>query len=76
MATQSAPDTTLDGFVTRPLLAVTALIFLLNAPTLTVFGTPTAKIGGAVLYLGGALAMASVGKLVLIGSRHGLGTLR
>jgi len=76
MATQSAPDTTLNGFVTRPLLAVAALIFLLNAPTLTVFGTPTAKVGCALLYLGVALVLASVGKLVLIGSRHGLGALR
>jgi len=76
MATESAAADAAKSFITRPLLAVTAVIFLANATTLTVFGTPTAKIGGAVLYLGGARAMASVGKLVLIGSRHGLGALR
>jgi len=71
-----ATDTTLrDGFVTRRLLALTALIFALNLPTIGVWGTPTAKVGAALLYLGGALAIASCGKAVLIISRHGLGGL-
>jgi len=71
-----ATDTTLrDGFVTPKLLALAAGIFLLNAPTLTAWGTPTAKVGAALLYLAVALGMASVGKAVLIISRHGLAGL-
>jgi len=73
-----ATDTTAplaDGWITRPLLGAVALIFLLNAPTLTVFGTATAKIGAALLYLAVALGMASVGKAVVIVARHGRGGL-
>jgi hypothetical protein len=69
------PDTARDRFVTRPLLGAAALIFLVNAPTLTVFGTPTAKIGGAILYLAVALVIASLAKALLVVVRHGSGAL-
>jgi hypothetical protein len=61
--------------VSRRLLVFAALIFLLNAPTLTAWGTPTAQVGAAVLYLAGALIMASLGKALLIVSREGFSGL-
>jgi hypothetical protein len=71
-----ATDTTLrDGFVTPKLLALAALIFLLNLPTLTVLDSLAWQAGFAVVYLGGALVLASLGKAVVIVSRHGLGGL-
>jgi len=67
-----ATDTTLrGGFVTWKLLALAAVIFLLNTPTLTAWGTPTAQAGAAILYLGVALIMASLGKALLVVVRHG-----
>lgn len=64
-----------DGFVTRRLLALSALIFALNLPTIGVWGTPTAQAAAALLYLAGALAIASFAKAVIIIYRHGIGRL-
>jgi len=75
MATDTAPATLRDGFVTPKLLALAAVIFLLNAPTLTAWGTLPAQAGAAILYLAVALIMASLGKALLIVSRHGIGGL-
>lgn len=50
-------------------VGLAAGIFLLNAPTLTAWGTLPAQAGAALLYLAVALVLASVGKAVLIISR-------
>jgi len=75
MATDTAPATLRDDFVTPKLLALAALIFVLNLPTLTILDSAVSQAGFALLYLGGALVLASCGKAVLIISRHGIGGL-
>ncbi|WPH59264.1 hypothetical protein AFNJKBDN_CDS0047 [Halorubrum virus V_ICIS4] len=74
MATHSAADTA-DSFVTRALLALAAVIFIANLPTLVVFGTPVAKAGAALLYLGGAFAIASTLKLLSLLASDGFDAL-
>jgi len=71
MATDTAPASLRDDFVTWKLLALATVIFLLNAPTLTAWGTPTAQVGAAVMYLAVALIMASLAKAAVIVVRHG-----
>lgn len=73
MATQSAPAS--DRFVTRPLLALAAVIFLANLPTLVVFDSTLAQGAAVLLYLGGALAIASALKLVALVARGGVDAL-
>lgn len=75
MATDTAPATLREDFVTRRLLLLALLIFAINAPTLTAWGTLTAQVGAALLYLAVALAMAVVAKALIVVSRHGLGGL-
>ncbi|WP_017344593.1 hypothetical protein [Halorubrum sp. T3] len=75
METDSTAPTARDGFVTRRLLALAALIFALNLPTLTVLDSLVWQAGFALLYLGGALAIASAAKAMLIVSRHGIAAL-
>lgn len=75
MPPDTAPATLRDDFVTPKLLAVAALIFALNLPTLTVVDSLAWQVGFALLYLAVAFIMASLGKAVVVVSRHGLAGL-
>jgi hypothetical protein len=75
MATDTAPATLRGDFVTPKLLALAALIFLLNLPTLTVLDSLAWQVGFAVVYLGGALVMATLAKALVVVLRHGLSGL-
>lgn len=68
--TADAPDST--GFWTTRVYAVAALLFLLTTPTLLAFETAAGMAGGVVGGGLAALAVAGVGKGVIVVAVRGL----